>query len=229
MPQRSKLITAGCLAIMVIVTAALLLGYRGDWAFLEGCTNGAFSAFWLEFALWPVGLLSLAACFAFAVFRIVRGDRTERFACVVILALCVLPWPLTARRTREQAFLQGLTVWAEQLKPAQMQAWGATVATPAATAAVPPEWWLVRDWNRPFELVAPPGGTRPFFTGPLPDDVRIIPATSTIVLSWRFSGSRPRFVIVTAPGNTPPGEFDASRVWWSPVGSEIWLGLQEMH
>lgn len=224
-------ITRGILCILwAMLLLVVLFIDGGRLTLMEGQTNGAVNSFglWMLCVLsgLVIGLLYLAGL----VVRFVRCGGVEGMtwcAATIALAIILFTFPGPQRST---AYVTGFRQWAVQLKPQQIRTWGSSLGLSAAPPTLPPDWWRLSDLDQPFGVSAPVGATRSLFSGPLPDEVRLFPASGRVIFGWGFTGSFSRLVVILGDGETrPPPEFDPLRVTWHQLSNDAWLGQQETH
>lgn len=225
------LILAGRIAIACLWALLLWLSLStngGRLAFEEGRTNGESAAIWNWMMCVLAAMLVGSAFLVLVILRAVWSGWLERFALFISVLFIFVFLILFAGPDHDTAYVAGLKQWASGVHPEQVRNWETTLGLGGATATPPPPWWYVRDPDLPYGIRVPPLSARALFAGPLPDEVRVFPATGRVIFGWGFSGSHSRVVVIPGDGESgPPAEFRTELVRWVLLSDNVWMGIQQ--
>jgi len=218
-----------CVGVLVMSDACLLVGSSDVTQYLDGRSNGEFPGFLACVACLVFGVaLALIACVPIGL-RMYRGRWRERLMWLLLLAGLVAPWLFLSSKMGYVRAEDGFAEWAAAVNPAPIRAWAASTPAPTSAVSAAPVWWALKTQEAPFGVAASPGAARALVEGPLPDEVRILPTSGNVILSWGFTGTFPRYLLIGAPGSLPPPEFEPEMVTWRQIKPGVWIGCQQTH
>lgn len=223
------------LLVVLTVFAAVAAGVcalnvvTGFGMWVDARTNGSVPlapvSFFTVLLVVPITLVAIGL----VALQIYRGRWGVRLLWIALSVLLLAPLFLADGASGYVRSRDGFAQWAAAHNPAPIREWCATAVAPGGVASVPPDWWYLKNREVAVGVWANPSAVRPFITGPLPDEVRVLPTTGTVIMAWVPSGSSVRYFVVGPLGSARPVELDSDLIEWTRVSDGAWTGVQLSH